>query len=217
MAEQLLATFLILAWRKFGVNAASNFPLNLRSMQFSHRFWRAFYDRTAFAYDAILRAGIWLRVGSEERIRKEVIGAQALTAGARVLEVGCGSASNRLFLAADIHYVGVDISRNMLKAAQSKCDKAGLGADFVQADAAALPISKSFADLVLAMGVLQHVLIPKAAMKQMETAAKQDARILIIDERRRQGQILANNETTNNTSKLIGEYFVIDRVRSSIG
>ena len=152
-------------------------------------------------------------MGSEERIRREVIGAHMLTAGTRVLEIGCGTASNRLFLPADIHYVGMDISHNMLKAAQSKCDKAGLGAYFVQADAAALPFSKSFADLVLAMGVLQHVRIPRAAIRLIEAAAKRGARILIIDERRSQARILANDETTNNTLKLIGEYFVNERVR----
>lgn len=201
---------MILAWGKFGVNAVSNFPLNLGSMQFSHRFWRAFYDRTAFAYDAVLSAGSWLQVGSEERIRNDVIGTQRLAPHARVIEVGCGTASNRLFMPAAIHYIGMDISRNMLRAAKVKCAKAELVADLVQADAAALPFVKESADFVFAMGILQHVRVPEVTIREMVTVAKPGARVLIIDEKRSQENILAEWKQTEQSLDIFGEYFVCE-------
>ncbi len=179
----------------------------------SHALWKTFYDHVAFAYDAVLRAGAWLRLGSEERIRLEVVGKLAPAAGANILEVGCGTASNREFLPAAIHYVGMDISRNMLKAARAKCTKAGLGGDFVQADAAALPFLKDFADLILAMGVMQHTRTPETAIKQIEGVAKPNARILIIDERRSLSRIQAESQLANTSHKIIGEYFVVRSVK----
>lgn len=172
----------------------------------SSTFWRSFYDRVAFAYDAVLRAGAWLRLGSEARIRRKVIGRLEPATGSRVLEIGCGTASNRFFLPENIQYLGVDISFNMLNLAQRKCAKAGLSAAFVQADAAALPFPSGFANLAFAMGVYQHVWSPQNAIAQMKRVTKTGGLLLIIDERRDQKRILAASEIPE--SELIGEYFV---------
>jgi ubiquinone/menaquinone biosynthesis C-methylase UbiE len=179
--------------------------------ELSSDFWRAFYDHVAFAYDAVLNAGAWLHMGSEGRVRRDVIGTLKLAAGAKVLEIGCGTASNRTFLPAGIHYVGVDISRNMLKVATVKCAKSGFVADLVQAEAEALPFTHGFADLALAMGVLQHLRNPEEAIGQIEEVAKPSAMILIIDERRSLSRILPKRELSKSTPKLMGEYFIVER------
>lgn len=180
-----------------------------RKTSWRHRLWRAFYDRTAYAYDAVLRAGTWLRLGSEEHIRREVIGKLALPADARVLEVGCGTASNRAFLPAEIHYIGLDISRGMLARARVKCAGLGVNADFVQADATALPFAASCVDLVLAMGVLQHVAEIEDAMRELDNTVKPGGTLLVIDEKRAQKRILQNVRGDNVTTSLYGEYFVM--------
>lgn len=181
----------------------------MNSSPWQHRFWRALYDRAAFAYDAVLRAGAWLRLGSEERIRHKVIGNLALPAGVRVLEIGCGTASNRLYLPGNIRYIGLDISRGMLARAQRNCAKVKPHADFVQADAAALPFSATVAHLVLAMGTLQHVSHIGRAIREMNRLCSPSGSLLIIDERRSQARIIEGATSGNDKREIFGEYFVL--------
>ncbi len=171
----------------------------------SSHFWRAFYDRVAFAYDAILRAGAWLRLGSEERIRREVIGKLDLSTASRVIEFGCGTLLNRSHLPDNIKYTGVDISRGMLRRAQVRSMKLQLGTNLVQADLASPPFASRTADASIAMGVLQHVKTPQEAIKQMERVTKTGGAIILIDERRGQKKIMAKGSADY---KMIGEYFV---------
>lgn len=178
-------------------------------MSWRHRFWRAFYDRAAFAYDTVLRAGAALRLGSEDRIRREVIAALGLPGGCRVLEIGCGTAANRAYLAGNVRYLGVDISRGMLSRAQRACAAQGLAAQFVQADMAALPLRASCADIVLAMGALQHAADAQGAINEMRRVASPGAEHLIIDERRSQKRLLENRIGDNVLPVNIGEYFVL--------
>jgi ubiquinone/menaquinone biosynthesis C-methylase UbiE len=173
-----------------------------------HRFWRVFYDRLAFAYDAVLNTGAWLRVGSEQRVREEVIASLQFAEGGRVLEIGCGTAANRQYMRGHSSYVGLDISRGMLVRAKRKCAELGLGADFVQADAAALPLASNVAAFVLAMGVLQHTVDPGSAIREMQRVGKAKGRMLIIDERRSQARLL-NALRWKKVPLLIGDYFAI--------
>ncbi len=187
--------------------------LNLHSMTKSvplrHKFWRAFYDRVAFIYDAVLRAGARLRLGSEEQVRHEVIGKLEIPVGAKVLEIGCGTASNRAYLPGNILYVGVDISRRMLARAKRKCAQQGLAADLVQADATALPFVSGFADTALAMGTLQHVGDTGGALGEMNRSIKAKGAMIIIDERRSKKRIFHNSMYDNVLSGSYGEYFVM--------
>jgi ubiquinone/menaquinone biosynthesis C-methylase UbiE len=173
-----------------------------------HRFWRTFYDLVAFAYDAVLRAGAWLRIGSEERIRREVIGNLALAPGTRVIDLGCGTAGSRPYLNGTIRYVGLDLSRGMLARAQQKCAELQMPADFVQADASVLPFNRAVADMVLAMGVLQHVTHIDVALGEMNRLSKPAGSILIVDELRSQKRIM-QKVTADYTVEKIGEYFVL--------
>src|SRR3972149_3022243 len=91
--------------------------LNLHSVHNPHRFWQTFYDRAAFLYDAVLRAGAWLRLGSEDRVRSEVIGMLEFPVGSRVIEMGCGTLLNRNQPPGSIKYICVDIFPGMLSKA----------------------------------------------------------------------------------------------------
>ena len=179
-----------------------------------HRFWRAFYDYAAFAYDAVVQAGARLGLGSEERIRREVIGVLELPAGAPVLEVGCGTAANRAFLPTDIHYIGLDLSRGMLTRARRTCGHHNLSADFVQADSHSLPLAASCVEISLAMGVIQHSSEPERAIHEMERVTKSGGSQIIIDERRHQRRI-QDGASGYNSIRIYGEYFVLIPVRTT--
>lgn len=177
-------------------------------------FWRVFYDHVAFAYDAVLRAGAWLRLGSEDRIRREVIGKLEFPVGSRVIEIGCGTLLNRNHLHRDMQYIGVDISRGMLRKAQLRCKRLRLFADLVQADAARLPFAPKIADGCIAMGALQHLKTPGDAIHQMAGVTKADGVIIVIDERRAKERILAKDIKARLRN--IGEYFVMEYINIKI-
>lgn len=175
-----------------------------------HRFWRWFYDRAAFAYDPILQLADRLRLGSEGRIRRRVLAGLPLNAGSTVLDLGCGTAASRPYLPATIHYIGVDFSRGMLRHAAAICAARQLQATFVQADAQALPFAAKAMDLVLAMGVLQHVYAAPLAIGETLRTAKPGARLLLIDEHRAQSRILPALKCDNARFQIMNEYFVLD-------
>jgi ubiquinone/menaquinone biosynthesis C-methylase UbiE len=146
-----------------------------------HRFWRAFYDRTAFAYDTVLALGAALGVSSELRIRRELLANLVLPHNARVLEIGCGPGANRPFLPAGADYVGIDLSHQMLRRARAK-DLAASA--FAQTDGVALPLESHRFDLLLAMGVVQHIAEPARMLAEMQRSAADGAQLLLIEERR---------------------------------
>ncbi len=148
------------------------------------RFWRGLYDRTAFAYDATLHLADRLGFGNEERIRREVLARIKVEPGSLVVDVGCGTGASRAAFEPSVNYLGVDISLNMLRRARSKCIKQGWPAHFVQAGIEALPLRGAKADLILAMGVLQHLRNPGLALQEMARVAAGKARLLLIDEQR---------------------------------
>lgn len=175
-----------------------------------HRFWRWFYDKTAFAYDSVLTLADRLKLGSEEHIRWQVLTRLDLRPAARVLDLGCGTASSRAFLPADGVYIGLDFSRAMLRRAQAKCAARKLSAAFVQADAQALPFAAQSFELGLGMGVLQHADKPEIVINELRRTAKPGARLLLIDEHRAQARIGSAARRDNVPIQSIGEYFVID-------
>lgn len=175
-----------------------------------HRFWRWFYDRAAFAYDAILQLADRLRLSSEGRIRRQVLAGISLSAGSTVLDLGCGTAASLPYLPANIHYIGVDASRGMLRRAEAICAEQQLRAAFVLADAQALPFAAKRLDLILAMGVLQHVDDPPLAIGEILRVAKPGARLLLVDERRAKARILGAIKHDNFILQTLNEYFVLN-------
>lgn len=167
----------------------------------SHRFWRWFYNRTAFAYDAVLKFGERLRLGSEERIRAELFAAVRLRPGAVVVDVGSGTGSLLAHVPAGITYVGVDASLNMLRRARRKYPKQS----FVLADAASLPIALRGAEFAVAMGVLQHTADPAAAIAQLRRVA---VSVAVADEHHAYQRICAGSPSPK-TVRSYKDYFVL--------
>jgi ubiquinone/menaquinone biosynthesis C-methylase UbiE len=98
----------------------------------------------------------------------------------------------------------------MLRHAAAICAERQLQATFVQADAQALPFAAKAMDLVLAMGVLQHVYAAPLAIGETLRTAKPGARLLLIDEHRAQSRILPALKCDNARFQIMNEYFVLD-------
>lgn len=212
-----------------GIPAFAGQALSARS-----RFWQTFYDFSAFAYDPTLGLADRLGIGSEQRIRANVLARINLAPGSLIVDVGCGTGASRAAFAPKDNYLGIDISFNMLRRAQAKCAKQGWRTNFIQAHAGALPLRSKKADLILAMGVLQHLPYPALALQEIARVAANNARILLIDEQRflrsllrRLGQPIQSSKSSQTITQLgewcqaklnlrwsdqrtLGEYFILD-------
>jgi ubiquinone/menaquinone biosynthesis C-methylase UbiE len=162
----------------------------------------------AFAYDGVLELADRLKLGSEGRVRREVIARLGSATSARVLDLGCGTCANRAHLPSDIYYVGVDLSRGMLRRAAAKFPSAAL----VQADAGALPFAGDAFDLIVAMGVFQHVTPIGRAVEQLRRVSSNGSRILVADELHSRARISKEFRRDNVLLSTKGDYFVLDLV-----
>lgn len=170
------------------------------------RFWQRFYDRFSFAYDAVLALADRLRLGSEGRIRREIIAHLNPPAGSRVLDLGCGTGASRPYLPSDIRYIGVDLSRGMLRRAAVRFP----GACLVQADGHALPFAQGSFDVLIAMGVLQHMALLDGAFKEIWRSTQGEGRIVLMDEKHSETRIRKAMNRDNVVRLSLGEYFVLD-------
>jgi ubiquinone/menaquinone biosynthesis C-methylase UbiE len=125
-----------------------------------------FYEDLARDYDRRFNNP---RLNYMRQVEKKVI-LESLKPGL-VLDIGCGTGEQSLFLAKrGYHVVGVDISREMLKKANesAKEEKLKDNPSLVIASAEALPFrDKSFDGLISIFGVFNH--IPKAEHAFWET------------------------------------------------
>lgn len=150
--------------------------------------WQQFYDGAAFAYDASLSLGTKLGLGSEDRVRAELL-VNLAQAGDLVVDAGCGTGSNRVAFGSEVGYLGIDLSRGMLLRAARKTAQAGLRATFVQAQAEELPVASQAVDLAVTMGVIQHVKRAGQAIAELARIVKQTGRVVLIDEKRSLAQV----------------------------
>lgn len=100
-----------------------------------------------------------------------------------VLDVGCG---NGLYLAGLArrrhagHVLGIDMSAGMLRAARQRAADAGWrGLALLAADATALPLRGSAADLTLAMHMLYHVPEPSRAVAELRRVTRPGGRVIV--------------------------------------
>jgi ubiquinone/menaquinone biosynthesis C-methylase UbiE len=158
-----------------------SFLENIETSQ-RNRYYRRFYDRFAFAYDAVVRLGSRLKIGTETRVRAEAIATLPVNPGDKVLETALGTGSNVQVLPSDIDYFGVDISLNMLRRAQRNLARWGRSAALFHADAEHLPFKDSVFDRVFQMGGLQFMGDPAKALAELARVAKPGTTITILDE-----------------------------------
>ena len=107
----------------------------------------------------------------------------------RLLDVGAGPGNISLKLARRcprLQVVGLDYSRNMVRAARRAAGEQGLAerARFFVGDANRLCLPDACFDLVLSNSVLHHLANPVALLKEMARVAKPEGVILLRDLRR---------------------------------
>lgn len=117
---------------------------------------------------------------------KQVIMEQlALSVGAMVLDVGCGTGQDTLDLAQAVgsqgRVVGIDCSETMLEAACARAAQVQLPVEYVQADATQLPFADASFDACQASRVFAHLHQPERALAEMVRVARTGARIVVAD------------------------------------
>jgi SAM-dependent methyltransferase len=100
-------------------------------------------------------------------------------APARVADLGCGTGTLTLLLAAEGYVVdGVDFSPEMVRLARAK---AGHVATFHEADAAAPPLHPATYDVVLSRHVLWAMPSPAAALDRWTALLRPGGRLLLVE------------------------------------
>ena len=90
-----------------------------------------------------------------------LVAAEILTPGATVLDVGCGSGSETLFLAqCGFRAIGVDRSSEALRIARQRSEKAALAVEWRRGDAFDLPLMDNSVDGVIDRGCF-HLIPPR--------------------------------------------------------
>jgi SAM-dependent methyltransferase len=123
----------------------------------------------------------------EASAREEYLGLLGLSAGERVLDVGCGSGAVTRAIAERVGpsgtVVGADASAALLETAREYAEAAGLGAriDWRVADCRKLPFDDGAFDAVIAATVLAHVPSAGDALAEMVRVTRPGGRVAVFD------------------------------------
>ena len=102
-----------------------------------------------------------------------------------LLDVATGSC-NSLFrhgwMDLDAHYVGVDLSKDMLLQGARFMTAQNVPVDFMLADAQVLPFEPETFDIVTCYGAVNGFTAPEKALKEMVRVVKKGGKILFLDE-----------------------------------
>lgn len=130
------------------------------------------FDRIAPRYDLVNRV---MTFGMDTRWRRKTIGALQLPAGARVLDVACGTGDLCCELrSAGYRAAGFDISWGMLQAAR-RC------APLVQGDALALPVRDGSADGITCGFALRNVVDLTRLFAEFSRALRSGGRLALLE------------------------------------
>jgi ubiquinone/menaquinone biosynthesis C-methylase UbiE len=136
----------------------------------------------AFYVDLMDRAN---RLSVIQEVEALAIAELGLTAGGRLLDVGCGTGEDTRRLAAIVgpegSAVGLDASQTMIETARQRTEGTGLPATFQVADAAALEFPDGSFDAVRAERVLIHVPDPGRVLAEMVRVTRPGGRVVVID------------------------------------
>ena len=109
----------------------------------------------------------------------------AYPAGTLVLECGCGTGAQTVFLASrspEARIVSVDVSAASLKQARRRIDAAGhRNVEFRQASIFELPFDDSHFDHVFLCFVLEHLAAPATALKAVQRVLRREGSITAIE------------------------------------
>jgi demethylmenaquinone methyltransferase/2-methoxy-6-polyprenyl-1,4-benzoquinol methylase len=161
-----------------------NGAVERRGAEGREAFVRSIFDGIAGRYDAmnlLMTAGLW-RLWQRAFVRHAGIGA-----GARVLDVGCGTAELTLVLARMVgpggRVVGVDFSEGMLAVGRAKVARSPL-ADRIElrhGDALDLPFAAGTFDAAASAFVMRNVADLDRALAEMARVVRPGGRLAILE------------------------------------
>lgn len=100
--------------------------------------------------------------------------------GERVLDLGCGTGNAALLAAArGAEVIGVDPSPRLLDVARERAAVRGLGARFLQGEAAKLPVADASVDLVLSVFAVIFAPDPDAAVRELARVTAPSGRVVL--------------------------------------
>lgn len=164
----------------------------MMTMEHHHEHAEGHLIRWAFWYDLFLKL---LTLGGEDAFREAILDRAAITAGERVLDVGCGTgtlaiaAARRVGTAGKV--CGIDPSEEMIARARAKGARAGVTIDFRLASAQKLPFDDASFDVVLSSLMLHHLpaAMRKDGVAEMRRVLKPNGRLLIVELVRKPGLV----------------------------
>lgn len=119
------------------------------------------------------------------RMRDEVLAALAPTPGECAIDIGCGTGAEVRRMAALVgpqgRAVGVEPHADLRAEAQRRAADEGVAAEFVDADALALPFEDGSVDVVRSERVFQHLPDPEAAIAEIVRVLAPGGRVAITD------------------------------------
>jgi len=121
------------------------------------------------------------------RTHRAIVDLAGLSAGERVLDVGCGTGSLTVALKTSVGPTGsvhgLDASPEMIDVARRKAAKAGAHVDFQVGLAEAIPFPNGTFDLVVSQLAIHHLPedLKPSAFGEMCRVLKSDGRCLIVD------------------------------------
>jgi ubiquinone/menaquinone biosynthesis C-methylase UbiE/GNAT superfamily N-acetyltransferase len=145
---------------------------------------RAFTDADASGGSKTLAAYLDTVAGALGEYKRSSIEAMALRPGDAALDVGCGMGDEVRLIAERVgpsgRAVGVDVSSDLLAAARERTP-AGLAAEFVVADAHALPFADGEFAAARVERTLQHVTGPPDVIGQMARVVRAGGRVVAVE------------------------------------
>jgi ubiquinone/menaquinone biosynthesis C-methylase UbiE len=116
--------------------------------------------------------------------RLEDLLVDAVAAGSRVLDVGCGTGGTTLAVAHRLggegHCVGADVSEPMIAAARARAEREGAPASFIVADVQTHPFERASFDAIISRFGVMFFNDPVQAFANMRRAATDDAALHVI-------------------------------------
>jgi SAM-dependent methyltransferase/GNAT superfamily N-acetyltransferase len=145
---------------------------------------RAFTDADASGRSEALAAYLDTVGGALAEHKRSSIEAMGLRPGDAGLDVGCGTGDEVRLIAERVgasgRAVGVDVSGDLLAAARERTP-AGVAAEFVVADAHALPFADGEFAAARVERTLQHLADPAGAIAQMARVVRPGGRVVAIE------------------------------------
>ncbi|WP_198671345.1 class I SAM-dependent methyltransferase [Desertihabitans aurantiacus] len=152
------------------------------------------WDDEAVGYDEPADHG--LHAAGVRGAWRDLLLAQLPDPPAAVADLGCGTASLSVLLAAEGFAVhGVDFSAAMLERARAKADGAGVEIALTHGDVAVPPLGDGLFDVVLCRHVLWAVPDPAAALGRWLELLRPDGRLVLIEGMWGTGVGLASSRT----------------------